>query len=103
MSNVYANAYFTDTPEFVLIGPALGVGKFLDMAFFRTLRDAVATIRAVSFFLGPIVAGGVLLGYLVATYVDSKTVLVTIAVVSLFMIVGIASGFWYYIQKICDP
>lgn len=81
----------------------MGVGKFLDMAFFRTLRDAVATIRAVSFFLGPIVAGGVLLGYLVATYVDSKTVLVTIAVVSLFMIVGIASGFWYYIQKICDP
>ena len=103
MSTVYASAYFPDTPEIVLIGSALGVDKFLEMTFFRTLRNAAATIKAIGLFLGPIVAGGALLGYLVATYVDSKTVLVTIAVVFLFMIVGIAGGFWYYIQKICDP
>lgn len=77
--------------------------KFLDIAFFRILRNAAATVKAVSFFLGPIVAGGILLGYLVTTYVNSKTALAIISIVSLFLIVGIASAFWYYIQQICDP
>lgn len=81
----------------------MNADKFLEMPLFRTLRNAAATIKAISFFLGPVVAGGILLGYLITTHVESRTALATIVVVSLFMIVGIASGFWYYIQRVCDP
>lgn len=73
------------------------------MIYLRTLRNAAATIKAISFFLGPIIAGGVLLGYLITTHVRSRTALGVIAIVSLLMIVGIASGFLYYVHNVCDP
>jgi len=84
-------------------GSALDTDRLLNMPLFRALRDAAATIRAIGFFLGPIVAGGIFLGYLITTHVESRTALAIIVLVSLFMIVGIASGFWYYVQRICDP
>lgn len=103
VSNLYANAHFADVPELSYTGPGLNADKFLDMPLFRTLRNAVATIKALGFFLGPVVAGGIFLGYLITTHVESRTALAIIVVVSLFMIVGIATGFWYYIQRVCDP
>ncbi len=81
----------------------MDTNKFLDMPLFRTLRNAAATIKAVSFFLGPIAVAGIFLGYLITTHVESRTALAVIVVVSLFMVVGIILGFWYYIQRICDP
>jgi hypothetical protein len=81
----------------------LDIDKFLDMAPFRIIRNAAATFKAATFFLGLLVAGGVLLGYLITTHVTSRTTLAIIAIVSVFMIIGIALGFWYYIQQICDP
>lgn len=76
---------------------------FLDKPLFRLLRNAAATIKAISFFLAPAVAGGVLLVYFVTTYVESRTALAIIAAISVFMIAGIAIGFWYYVRHICDP
>jgi hypothetical protein len=66
----------------------LDADKFLEMPYLRTIRNAAATIKAISFFLGPIIAGGILLGYLVTTYVRSRTALAAIAIISLFMILG---------------
>jgi hypothetical protein len=43
---------------------------FLDKPLFRLLRNAAATIKAISFFLAPAVAGGVLLVYFVTTDVE---------------------------------
>ncbi len=77
--------------------------RFLDKSVFRLLRNAAATIKAISFFLAPIIAGGALLVYLVTTYVESRTALAVIAIISVFMIAGIFLGFWYYIYHICDP
>jgi hypothetical protein len=49
------------------------------------------------------VAGGALLVYFVTSYVESRTALAVIAIISVFMIAGIALGFWYYVRHICDP
>jgi len=77
--------------------------KFLDNPIFRFVRDVVATVKAIGFFLTPVVAGGILLIYLLTTNVESNTVLAIISIISIFMIAVIAFGFWYYVQHICDP
>jgi hypothetical protein len=102
-SKVYANDQLGDKPNLILLGSILDAGKFLEMPYLRTVRNAAATIKAISFFLGPIIAGGILLGYLVTTYVRSRTALAAIAIISLFMILGTVSGFLYYVHQICDP
>ena len=99
----YDHMYNPNTQARTIQDVPMALDDFLNKAPFRLLRDAAATIKAISFFASPVVAGGTLLAYLISTQIRSDAALLAIALAALIVVVGILSGFGYYITHICDP
>jgi xanthosine utilization system XapX-like protein len=78
-------------------------GEILNKSMFRLMRDAAATIKAISFFASPIVTGVTLLAYLVSMQIQSDAELLVISLAALAIAAGMLAGIAYYIFRVCDP
>lgn len=81
----------------------MGLDDFLNKMPFRLMRDVIATIKAISFFASPIIAGAVFLSYLIGTQVQSDAALFAISATALFTLAAILCGLCYYVLRVCDP
>lgn len=77
--------------------------KLLNTPIIRTIVNAAAAIKAVTFFLTFLVAGGALLAYVVAKQEKNDSTLIGLSAAYLGLVVVLSICIWYYVKHICDP